>query len=87
MMDCYILISHLVISPDKQNNECKVEYLLIHLSVDIFVLDAQKNFLNDTVLFSTHNIFWLRNKKINFQSHTLIFRPVQWSLEGFFVSS
>ena len=31
-----------------------------------YVLGAQKNRLIETVLLSTHNMFWLRNKKNNF---------------------
>ena len=38
-------------------------------------LGAQKNRLIKTVLLSTHNMFWLRNKKNNFQVRTLIWRP------------
>ena len=30
-------------------------------------LGAQKNHLIETVLLSTHNMFWLRNKKISFR--------------------
>ena len=32
---------------------------------------AQKNRLIGTILLSTRNMFWLRNKKINFQLHSL----------------
>ena len=42
------------------------------------VLGAQKYRLIETVLLSTHNnlhMFWLRNKKNNFQLHTLIWEP------------
>ena len=40
-----------------------------------FLLGAQKNFLIETVLLSTHNIcFLLRNNKINFYLYTLIWR-------------
>ena len=31
----------------------------------MYVAGAQKNPLFDTVLLSTHNMFWLRNKKSN----------------------
>ena len=30
-------------------------------------MNAQKNRLTETVLLRTHNIFWLINKKINFE--------------------
>ena len=33
-------------------------------SVLTFVLGAQKNLLTETVLLSSHNIFWLMNNKI-----------------------
>ena len=36
---------------------------LVSLTV---VLGTQKNPLNETVLLSTQNMFWLRNKKIIF---------------------
>ena len=37
------------------------------------------------VLLSTHNImFWLRNKKNNFQMHTFIWRPdINWDQKWF----
>ena len=51
-------------------------------SVNIFLpislnvcLGAQKNRLIETVLLSTHNMFWLRNKKINFLVDTLNLSP------------
>ena len=34
-----------------------------YTSVLTYVLGAQKNRLNAMVLLSTHNMFWLRNKK------------------------
>ena len=36
--------------------KCKTEYFLIYLSIQTFVLGAQKNCLIETVLLSTHNI-------------------------------
>ena len=35
-----------------------------------YVLGAQKNRLVETALLSTHNMFWLRNKKNIFLLHT-----------------
>ena len=40
--------------------------LFSHRSVKTCVLGAQKNRLRETVLLSTQNMFWLRNKKKNF---------------------
>ena len=37
-----------------------------------YVLDAQKSSLIETVLLSTHNMFWLRNMKINFLLYVLL---------------
>ena len=60
------------------------QFFLLRKSVIIFlhinlayVVGAQKNRLIGTVLLSTHNMFWLRNKKNNFPLHTLIWRPVR----------
>ena len=36
------------------------------------VLGAQKNSLIETVLWSTHNMFWLWNKKNIFLKYTLL---------------
>ena len=49
--------------------------LFSYPSVYKYVLGAQKNSLIKTVLLSTHNIFWLRNKKNNFRLRTLIWGP------------
>ena len=54
---------------DKENfraYNCK--YFLTHQLKH--VLGAQKNCLIETVLLSTHNMFWLRNKKIIFCTHS-----------------
>ena len=40
-------------------------------SILTYVLGAQKIRLNETVLLSTHNMFWLRNKRTHFQLRTL----------------
>ena len=40
------------------------------------VLGAQKNRLIETVLLSTRNMFWMRNKDNSFPIHTLIWRSV-----------
>ena len=37
-------------------------------------MGAQKNRLIETVLLSTHNMFWMRNKENNFPIRTLIWR-------------
>ena len=47
-------------------------------SVLTYVLGANKNRLIETVLLSTHNMFWLRNKKISFLLHTLDLSPVNY---------
>ena len=39
------------------------------------VLGAKKNRLIETVLLSTHNMFWMRNKKISFSEHSLNLSP------------
>ena len=36
-------------------------------------MGAQKNRLVETVLLSTHNMFWLRNKELNF-NYILLYR-------------
>ena len=51
----------------------KCDYFLIHQFKHVF--GAQKKHLTETVLLSTHNMFWLRNKKNNFQLCTLIWGP------------
>ena len=57
----------------------------------MFVLGAQKNRLIETVLFANPlYMFWLRNKKNNFQLCTLILRPelmysktrLKWTLKN-----
>ena len=48
-------------------------------SVLTYVLGAQKNRHNEMVLLSTHNIFWLRNKKIIFLSCALNLSPANIS--------
>ena len=50
--------------------------LFSYPAIKTYVLGAQKNRLIETVLLSTHNMFWLINKKINFQLPTFIWRPV-----------
>ena len=42
-------------------------------SVLTFVVGAQKNCLHETVLLSTHNMFWLRDKKIIIE-YALLYR-------------
>ena len=49
--------------------------IFFYLSVKTSVLGAYKNRLVETVLLSTHNMFWLRNKKNNFLLHTFILGP------------
>ena len=46
--------------------ECKIVNIFIYPSVLTYVLGAQKNRPIETVLLSTDNMFWLRNKKIIF---------------------
>ena len=53
--------------------------LRLSLSVQTLVLGAKKNRIIETVVLSTHqiffeNIFWLRNRKNNFLLRTLICR-------------
>ena len=52
-------------------------FVNIFLSLSLtFVFYAHKNHLNERGFFlSTHNMFWLRNKKNNFQVLILIKRP------------
>ena len=45
--------------------------LFSYLSIQKCVLGAQKNHLIETVLLSTHNMFWMRNEEIVFQ-YTLL---------------
>ena len=54
--------------------------MISYPSVLTYVLGAQKNRLIETVLLSTHNIFWLRNKKINFLVGTLKLRTDGYSV-------
>ena len=42
-------------------------HLFPYVSIQTCVLGAQKNRLIETVLLSTNNMFWLTNRKINFQ--------------------
>ena len=43
--------------------KCKIVNIFLSISFNIF-LCAQKNRLIETVLLSTHNMFWLRNIRI-----------------------
>ena len=45
--------------------------ILSYPSVITYVLGAQKNRLIGTVLLSTHNMFWLRKRKLFFFVRTL----------------
>ena len=48
--------------------------LLSYPLIQTCVLGAQKNRLTETVLLSTHNMFWLRNEKNNFPVRILVWR-------------
>ena len=44
----------------------------LRILVFTFVLGAQKNRLDETLFLSTHKpMFWLMNKRMDFQLHTL----------------
>ena len=49
--------------------------IIFYPSIKMDLLDAQKNYLIETVLLSTHNRFWLR--KDHFQVCTLIWKVGQ----------
>ena len=64
--------------PVSMKNSIVLLLCIFGASVNIFlpiilayVLGAQKNRLIETVLLSTHNMFWMRNKKNIFLLHTL----------------
>ena len=73
------------------------EKLFSYPSIQTYVLGAQKSRLIETVLFSTPNIFWLRNKKTNFQlsgrliNNRYLSLPLTWdfffSAEKLYISS
>ena len=46
-------------------SECKIVIIFLFINFNL-CLGAQKNHLIERVLLSTHKMFWLRNKKINF---------------------
>ena len=48
----------------EKKNEGKIVNIFLHQF--LHVLGAQTNSLTEMVLLSTHNMFWLRNKKIIF---------------------
>ena len=58
----------------KQKKIAKILIFFLSISLNMY-LGAQTNRLIKTVLLSTHNMFWLRSKKNNFQLRALIWGP------------
>ena len=59
---CYIIMHTNSIGLDNENKFCTKMLIFSYQSIVTCVLGAQKNRLIETVLFSTHNMFWSRNK-------------------------
>ena len=63
-----ILIAHLRAFG---SGELKIQHKIAIIFLS-YVWGAQKKRLNETVLLSTHNMFWLRNKKIFLVTHSYL---------------
>ena len=63
------------IGPVKHKNMCKIAIIFLSISLNMCFGCSKELSHQDGSFEYPQHMFWLRNKKNNFQLHTLIWRP------------